>query len=323
MQAGKLLGTIVLCLMAVSAHAAGFRTLRIQASANAPAISGAFWYPCPQPPGEIDLGKITLPGVKDCPLSGDRLPLIVISHGRTGSFIVHHDVAEVLADAGFIVAAVNHPGDTASDPSRSEQLAIFVERPNHIRRLIDFMLGASALAPNIDGDHIAFFGFSRGGYTGLVLIGARPDWANATEFCRESPPAICRHVFKKEFPAELPTPDPRIKTAVIVDPLAAFFTASSFDAVAVPIQLWASEYGGDGVLPHSVDIVNEGVRSQHEYHVVPNAGHFSFVAPCAAALAEAAPEICTDATGFDRLAFHRQFNGGVLAFLRKHLIGAK
>ena len=79
--------------------------------------------------GEIDLGKITLPGVKDCPLSGDRLPLIVISHGRTGSFVVHHDVAEVLADAGFIVAAVNHPGDTASDPGRSEQLAILSSGP--------------------------------------------------------------------------------------------------------------------------------------------------------------------------------------------------
>jgi hypothetical protein len=46
MQAGKLLGTIVLCLMAASAHAAGFRALHIQASANAPAISGAVWYPC-------------------------------------------------------------------------------------------------------------------------------------------------------------------------------------------------------------------------------------------------------------------------------------
>ena len=171
MQAGKLLGTIVLCLMAASAHAAGFRALHIQASTNAPAISGAIWYPCSQPPGEIDLGKITLPGVKDCPLPGDRLPLIVISHGRTGSFVVHHDIAEVLADAGFIVAAINHPGDTASDPGRSEQLAIFVERPNDIRRLIDFMLGASALAPTIDGDRIALFGFSRGGYTGLVLIG--------------------------------------------------------------------------------------------------------------------------------------------------------
>ena len=39
MQAGKLLGTIVLCLMAVSAHVAGFGTLHIQASANTAATA--------------------------------------------------------------------------------------------------------------------------------------------------------------------------------------------------------------------------------------------------------------------------------------------
>jgi hypothetical protein len=61
---------------------------------------------------------------------------------------------------------------------------------------------------------------------------------------------------------------------------------------------------------------------------LPRASKISYfsdrlLAPCAAALAEAAPEICTDATGFDRLAFHRQFNADVLVFLRKHLTGAK
>jgi predicted dienelactone hydrolase len=38
-------------------------------------------------------------------------------------------------------------------------------------------------------------------------------------------------------------------------------------------------------------------------------------------LAAAAPEICTDAAGFDRAAFHRTFNAEVLAFFRKHLSG--
>jgi hypothetical protein len=34
------------------------------------------------------------------------------------------------------------------------------------------------------------------------------------------------------------------------------------------------------------------------------------------------PQICTDAAGFDRVAFHRQFNAGVLAFFRTHLTSA-
>ena len=85
--------------MAASAHAAGFPRAPISASTSAPAINGAVWSPCSQPPDEIDLG--TLPGVKDCQLPGDRLPLIVISHGRTGSFVVHHDFAEDTDATGF------------------------------------------------------------------------------------------------------------------------------------------------------------------------------------------------------------------------------
>jgi predicted dienelactone hydrolase len=130
-------------------------------------------------PGEIDLGNATLPGVKDCPIAGGKLPLVIISHGRCGSFVGDHDVAETLADAGFVVAAINHPGDTTSDTSRSDDLSVFVERPNDIKRLIDFMIGASPVAANIDPGRIGFFGFSRGGYTGLVLVGAKRDIAPA------------------------------------------------------------------------------------------------------------------------------------------------
>jgi len=56
-----------------------------------------------------------------------------------------------------------------------------------------------------------------------------------------------------------------------------------------------------------------------EYHVVPNAAHFAFLAPCLPALARELPEICTDRPGFDRVAFHRQFDVEVLAFFRKRL----
>lgn len=319
MYAFKLLGVIILCLTATLAQGAGLRVIDISANADGPALKGAMWYPCSQPPGAVDLGKITLLGVKDCPLPGKKLPLIVISHGRRGIFVGHHDTDEVLADAGFIVAAINHPGDTVSDLSRTDDLSIYVERPNDIKRLIDFMVGTSAFASNIDRERIGFFGFSRGGYTGLVLIGVNPDWASATVLCQQFTTHVCEQIRGKEFPGQPLTHDPRIKAAVIADPLTVFFTADSFGAVRIPVQLWASELGGDGVLPHTADIVDRNLPSKHEYHVVPNAGHFAFLAPCPPALAKELPEICVDATGFDRVAFHTQFNADVLAFLRTHL----
>jgi predicted dienelactone hydrolase len=321
MYACKLLTAVILCLSATLAHGAGLRAIDIQAEADGPALTGAVWYPCSQPAGMVDIGKISLPGVKDCPLPDRKLPLIVMSHGRTGTFAGHHDIAEVLADAGFIVAAINHAGDTSSDLSRTDDLSIYVQRPNDIKRLIDFMLGAPAFASSIDRERIGLYGFSRGGYTALAVIGANPDWANVTERCKEFKTHVCDQVRAKEFPGAV-THDPRVKAAVIADPLSVFFTDNSFGDVRIPVQLWASELGGDGVLPHSVDIVDKNLPTKHEYHVVANSGHFAFLAPCPPALVAELPYICKDAGGFDRAAFHRQFNADALAFFQTQLMNA-
>lgn len=318
MYACKLLAAIILCLTATLAHGAGLQAIAVPAGADGPALRGAVWYPCSQPSAEVDFGKFTLPGVKDCPLPDRKLPLIVVSHGRTGSFAGHHDTGAVLADAGFIVAAISHPGDTGSDLSRADDLSIYVSRPNDIKRLVDFMVGAPAFAGSIDRERIGLFGFSRGGYTALAVIGANPDWANVTELCKEVKTHVCEQIRAKQFPGSV-THDPRIKAAVIADPLSVFFTANSFSDVRIPVQLWASEFGGDGVQPHSVDIVDKNLPTKHEYHVVPNSGHFAFLAPCPPALVAELPRICADAGGFDRTAFHRQFNADVLAFFRAQL----
>jgi predicted dienelactone hydrolase len=169
-----------LSITATLAQAAGFRFIEVPADADSPALKGAMWYPCAEPPGEIDFGPTGPPGVgaKDCPLSGDKLPLVVVSHGWGGSFANHHDLAETLADAGFVVAAVTHPRDRAPDGTLAgglRWLSTARERPTDSKRLIDFMLDRSPAASRIDPKRIGFFGFSLGGYTGLVLLGAEPD----------------------------------------------------------------------------------------------------------------------------------------------------
>ena len=319
MDARKLLAAIALCLATTLAHGAGLRAIEIPADPEGPALTGAMWYYCSLPPGLVEIDKFTLPGVKDCPMAGGKLPLIVVSHGRKGVFVGHLDTAEVLADAGFIVAAINHPGDNASDLSQTDDLSVYVERPNDIKRLTDFMIASSALAANVDRERIGLFGFSRGGYTGLVVIGANPDWDSVTAFCRQSTAHTCQQILRKEYPAQPLTHDPRFKAAVIADPLTLAFSPASFAAIKIPVQLWASEFGGDGVAPHSAVIVEENLASIHEYHVVPNAGHFAFLAPCPPALAARAPAICVDAAGFDRVAFHRQFDADVLEFFQTKL----
>jgi predicted dienelactone hydrolase len=76
------------------------------------------------------------------------------------------------------------------------------------------------------------------------------------------------------------------------------------------------------VLPHEVAAVDANLAAKHEYRVVSNSGHFAFLPPCPAELAKAAPEACTDAPGFDRAAFHREFNAAVTEFFQEHLVKA-
>lgn len=312
---------IALGALATPSFAAGFRFIDVPADAEGPALTGALWYPCAEPPGTVQLGLYVLPVSKDCPLSGGKHPLVVVSHGRGGTFLGHHDTAEALADAGFIVAAINHPGDTASDKSRATELSVYVSRPADIKRLIDYMVGGSPAAPFVDPSRIGFFGFSRGGYTGLAVIGANADWANATKYCGDTPARGCQQIRDKEFPGPIPH-DSRIKAAVVADPLAVFFTADAVAPITVPVQLWASELGGDGVFLRDIAPLDAHLPAPHEYHVVRNAGHFAFFL-CPSALAQAYPDLCTDPNGFDRAAFHKEFNAAAVKFLRENLNGPR
>jgi predicted dienelactone hydrolase len=307
-----------LCLATSVAHAAGFQPIEVPGDSSLPAIKGAIWYPCAQPVRDIEVGLLTIAVAKDCPVTGEKLPLIVISHGKGGSLIGHYDTAQTLADAGFVVVAISHPGDNALDKSRMDDPSVFVERPADIKRAIDFMLGPWPDANKIDATRIGLFGFSRGGYTGLVAIGANPHFGKRLRSCEGNGSALCDQIHKGELP-EL-THDPRIKAAVIADPLSIFFTPNSFTAVNVPVQLWGSERGGDGVTPESVVAIASQLPQKPEFHAVPNSQHFDFLPPCPPALAKAAPVICVDAPGFDRTAFHQELNAAMLAFFRKHLM---
>ena len=102
-----------------------------------------------------------------------------------GWFGGHHDTAAALADAGFVVAAINHPGDNGKDSSRSRRPFRFVSRPADLVRLLDFLLKDWKDKAVVDPAKIGLFGFSKGGYTGLALIGAAPDFARFARGCKD------------------------------------------------------------------------------------------------------------------------------------------
>jgi predicted dienelactone hydrolase len=312
---------VMLCYLAFSARAAGIQLV------ESPGLAGAIWYPCAAEPKSVPLGSLALPlsdtlqGVKDCPVTGAKLPLIVFSHGRGGWFAGHHDTAEVLADAGFVVAAINHPGDNGGDSSQSEAMSVWASRPADIVRLIDFVLKDWKDRAAIDPAKIGFFGFSKGGYTGLVLIGATLDFHRAASYCTDNS-RFCGQIRSSDVPQNLPH-DNRIKAAVLADAAPSVaFTKDTLSPIHIPLQVWRSELGAKdrGVDPMGVARVMNSLPGEPEIHIVP-AGHFAFLPQCSPKLAANLPRFCTDPAGFDRAAFHRDFDADVLRFFRERLVG--
>ena len=98
------------------------------------------------------------------------------------------------------------------------------------------------------------------------------------------------------------------------------FSPASLAAVRIPLQIWRSELGGGGVDPKNSALTASSLPGNPEVRVVP-AGHFAFLPPCTPQFAANLPRLCTDPPGFDRIAFHRDFDARIVGFFRDHLIG--
>ena len=283
----------------------------------------AIWYPATATPGEM-AGPFEMTVATNAPVTGANHPLIVMSHGTGGMALNSYDTAMALAKAGFIVAAITHTGDNYLDHSVSFSEQNFSGRPRQISRVIDFMLTAWLGHTAIDPSRIGMFGHSAGGTTTLIAAGGIGDWRRALAFCQANPDDWgCRNAHT--HPATAPetgdpiirAPDPRIKAIVIAAPaITHIFKPDGLAGVRVPVQLWVSARD---------DIVTDAATArsllpqQPDYHLVPNAGHFAYLAPCGEMLQKSAPEICADPKGFDRAKFLRTFQASVIAFYRTHL----
>ena len=314
---------VVLAMAAGSAAAAGYRRLEIPAADDGPAMAVMVWTPCSREPQRQRIGPFEIEGNADCPVVGGDLPLVVVSHGYGGSFMGHHDTATALADAGFVVVSFNHPGDNSRDGSAAHRLRIFETRPLDVSRVITFMTRDWAERGRLDAQAVGVFGFSRGAYTALAVAGAVPSTsASAKRFCRRgisaAAPVPCGEL--SDAGARLQAvADTRVRAVVAADPLN-LFDGDGLRTVRIPVQLWASELGGDGVERAHVEEIRTGLPPGVYYRRVDGAGHFVFLAPCPPELVRSAPEICRDPEGFRRQVWHREFNSGVISFFRRQLL---
>ena len=310
-----------LAASAAQAGGVGFQSVSIPVAGEKP-MAAAVWYPTVAAEHEVPLALFRQSVAPDGMVAGQNHPLVVISHGTGGSLTDHYDTARALAQAGFVVASITHTGDTRGDRSRTLRIT---ERPGQLIRAIDYMTAEWPGHDAVDAHRVGAFGFSSGGFTVLGAIGGEPDMTLVPRHCAEHP-----HFFTCALQGQVGggatlnaatmapvAHDPRIKAAVVAAPALGFaFAPSGLSKVTIPVQLWRAEW--DTVLPqpYYAEVVHR-LLPKAEYHVVPAAEHFDFMAPCPETLAKAAPQICVSA--IDRAAFHKTFNAAVVRFFEKTL----
>ena len=337
----------LLCLLLPAAAFAqtisgvGFAAIDVPDPINGGTMPGYVFYPAANAKGTTRVGSYELNATADAAALPGAKPLVVISHGHAGSDLGHHDLATYLASHGFVVATITHPKDNFRDSSGDGQPVVLGGRPRQVSATISYLLQATRWKPLIDSSRIGVAGFSNGGYTSLLVVGAEPDFPSAIHHCDLHPDDrnICAPLEKLKADAAQhhrtleqsvedlergihqwgPTSDPRVKAAFVMAPFSSIFDAAGLAHVYRPVFLYYAE--DDHVLLPRYNALHIAplIHPLAGLRMVPNAGHYVFLSPCSAELTGEAPDICKDPPGTDRTAVHSQINASALAFFRKSL----
>lgn len=184
-------------------HPVGVRTVTLaDAAREGRALPVEIWYPATAAYAGQDLVEATqdtyevIPGfpfvhqeaVRDAALADGLYPLVAFSHGFGGSRRQSTFLCTHLASHGYVVAAVDHTGNTMADmlqlmielqgggslPDTKETLDRFMAlRPEDVRLMLDRVIaGAGDVGQAIDVSRIGMSGHSFGGWTTLMVTAA-------------------------------------------------------------------------------------------------------------------------------------------------------
>jgi predicted dienelactone hydrolase len=325
-----LLGAVLLMAQSAWSFQAGWRQMEVPGAAAAGgATTVALYYPTQAPARPIPMGPFTPNIAIGAPPQATVKGLIVLSHGTGGSELGHGTLAQALAEAGYLVAALRHPRDNWQDRSLLDESAetYFAERPRQASRVIDALLAdpqwAGRIARDARGPRVGALGHSAGGYTVLALAGAQPDPARVRAHCdanRAADPIFCRTGRASEASAATAAApslaDPRVRAVAALAPVGVVFTAESLSRIRLPVLVVEAE-NDRWLVPrfHSEWIARNLPGA--ELRRVPNAWHFAFMDTPGMAIPTEDGDARADPAGFDRAAFLARLSRELVVFFDK------
>ncbi|MGA9527227.1 MAG: alpha/beta fold hydrolase [Terriglobales bacterium] len=314
-------------------------------------LSGIVWYPAEDSSGEKDqyIGPPNAPlfyagrAAKDATLAPAfaKFPLIALSHGTGGSALQMAWLGTYLAARGYIVVAVNHPGNNAVTGYTTLGFIEGWERAKDISTVISDLLADPRFGSKIDPDRIGAAGFSFGGYTMMELAGATTDMNRIIAWCEETkgacnPPEM-PDLFEK-FKAMQQQPDvqqsvkhagdsyrdPRIRAVFAIAPaVARAFTPASLQKITIPVDIVAG--AADPIAPpaENAQFFASNIPGAKVTILPGGVGHYTFLDVGTDAGKKQLPQFFADNPGVDREAVHKQVSEMAADFFNQELAAAK
>lgn len=273
--------------------------------------------------------------------SSQKYPLVLISHGTGGSAVMMMWLGSYLAERGYIVAAVNHHGNTAVEKEPTAQgFSLIWERPRDLTVVLDKLLADPLFGKRIDRNRIGAAGFSLGGYTVMSIAGGVFSLKEFDDFC-DSPQRDFTCEPQPEFPQaqvllnELAKTnkvvqtsllhagdsyvDKRIKCVFAIAPaLGSGLTKASLRAVKIPVRIVVGRADGVTPLATNAQVFADSIKGA-ELTVLPGeVGHYTFLATCTPHGEKSLP-VCRDGAGVDRAAVHAQVSRMAFEFFEQSL----
>jgi predicted dienelactone hydrolase len=320
-----------LCSVALAAHASpvGERHLTttdasaaLRDAAHQPTVRVTVWYPAAAGVTEqrIDLGPPGKPyfivgAVAEDAAFADATPrpAILFSHGYGGTARMMAWFGVPLARAGYVVIAVDHPGNNGADKMTPAGALMPWDRVQDLAAALSAAEADPVIGPHIDGRRVGVAGFSAGGFTALVAAGAQVDMDRFVAFCRTRPAdGVCKPqkelpLSQSDFERTLADPAlagdvahakddhriPQVRAAFAIAPaIVQGLPPEGLKSIDVPVAIILGD--ADPIAPPSTNgLIAARLIPHAKLKVLPGVGHYDFLSTCTPA-GVAVVDICAD-----------------------------
>ena len=307
----------------LSVNAAGFRLI------TQDDVQIGVWYPSDAATTSQRLGPFEVDVARGAPISAGSYQVVLFSHGNGGRYRNHYLTAQVLADAGFLVAAPQHRADHLIGGSKTA--AALNHRYLELATALRAVSTHPDLSARIDRSVVHGLGYSLGGATILLAAGAeystervdRYCSANAktdAEFC-EAPGWLYRTMQSLRHNISLPETAVPFSTKALINGKMVL-VAPIFQGLALKAALPATSLNIFAIAGDEI--------AKPEFHAQPlsdaasaylptelesiSGHHFAFIAPFPKWLTDEEDiPVAMDPEGFDRQSFLADLNSRILA----------